>query len=252
MNNHFAKRFHHQAIANWRLPKTRDAKNPIPREDILFKTYPRSENTALAEPLPLSHTLEKTLSERKTTRSFDPVSAVSFQELSSLLFWSAGLRENRTDPQQSKRFYPSAGERYPLEIYIAARNVDGLPKGLYHFNLLKNSLEKIGGEEYCDNFQKNLGYEWSRDTAVAILITGVWERTFSKYGDFGYRLICTEAGHVAQNLQLIAQSLGLDYASIAGFKEKEMDTLLNLDSDKESSLYLTLIGKATPSTRTNA
>ena len=40
-----------------------------------------------------------------------------------------------------RRFYPSGGARYPLEVYLLIQRVDSLTTGLYHYNVKENSLE---------------------------------------------------------------------------------------------------------------
>lgn len=244
MNGDLSKRFHHQATSLWRTEGLPEEKNwPEEWKKAAFKTYPRFPQIPLTNPIQPARSLEDVLTSRQTSRSFDTQAFLSLEELSTILFLSGGIRTEDKSEEASKRFYPSGGRRYPLEIYVCVERVSGLEPGIYHFNVRDNSLEHILEKDFCHEFKKSFGYVWCKDASVSILITSVWDRTFEKYRDFGYRFVYMEAGHLTQNLQLTSESLGLAYASVAGFREKEMDALLNLNPEIETSLYLTIIGK---------
>lgn len=248
MNGDLSKRFHHQTTSLWRnegLPEEKDW--PEEWKKTSFKTYPRFPQILLAEQSMLERPLGEILASRKTSRSFDKEALVSFKELSTILIQSAGIRTKDRSEVGSKRSYPSGGRRYPLEIYVYAERVSELEPGIYHYNVRDNSLELLLQGESCVEFKKSFGYSWSKDASLFLLITSMWDRTFNKYRDFGYKLISMEAGHLTQNIQLVSEALNLSYASIAGFKEAELDKLLQLDSENETSMYLSVIGKPTKS-----
>ena len=52
---------------------------------------------------------------------------------------------------------------------------------------------------------------------ILIFITALFERSTFKYQDRGYRYTLLEAGHVAQNLNLVANALGYGAVNIGGF-----------------------------------
>jgi SagB-type dehydrogenase family enzyme len=83
----------------------------------------------------------------------------------------------------------------------------------------------------------------ARGAAMIVFITAFFERTIFKYGDRGYRFILLEAGHVAQNLNLVSNALGLGSLNIGGFFDREIDDFLNLDGVTQSSIYMIAIGK---------
>ena len=47
----------------------------------------------------------------------------------------------RAGTEQALRTVPSGGALYPLELYVAARRVDGLDEALYHYDPLRHVLE---------------------------------------------------------------------------------------------------------------
>jgi SagB-type dehydrogenase family enzyme len=79
--------------------------------------------------------------------------------------------------------------------------------------------------------------------SLLIFISAVFERSIIKYGDRGYRFILLEAGHVAQNMSLLANSLGLGCVTIGGFFDRLVDDFLGLDGVTHSGIYLMGLGK---------
>ncbi len=78
--------------------------------------------------------------------------------------------------------------------------------------------------------------------AAVILITAVFQRTTFKYGERGYRFALIEAGHVAQNIDLVASALGLPAANLGGFFDRELEMLLDVDGVEQSLVYAVAIG----------
>ncbi len=78
-------------------------------------------------------------------------------------------------------------------------------------------------------------------TNIVIVIAGVFYRTMWKYGQRGYRYVWLDAGHLAENIYLIATALGLGAVSIGGFFDSELHTLLRLPED-EWPLYALCVG----------
>jgi SagB-type dehydrogenase family enzyme len=78
---------------------------------------------------------------------------------------------------------------------------------------------------------------------MVIFITSVFERSVFKYGDRGYRFIFLEAGHVAQNINLVAYGLGLASVNIGGFLDRRVDDFLGLDGLTHSTIYMIAIGE---------
>jgi SagB-type dehydrogenase family enzyme len=90
-----------------------------------------------------------------------------------------------------------------------------------------------------------------RDAAVIVVLTTVLERSLWKYGDRGYRYQLLEAGHVAQNLNLVATALGLGSFNIGGFFDSDLANLLGLDIEEEIPLYGIALGTPFTDDRTD-
>jgi SagB-type dehydrogenase family enzyme len=81
-----------------------------------------------------------------------------------------------------------------------------------------------------------------RKAAALIFITAMFERTTFKYFSRGYRYVLLEAGHVAQNINLVSTALGLVCLNIGGFLDRGIDAFLRLDGVTHSTLYIIAIG----------
>jgi len=178
----------------------------------------------LPEPkLESSFSIEKTLAERRSVRSFEDKS-LSIEEVSQLLWAAQGI----DGVTSATRTAPSAGATQPLEVYLAVREVSGLEKGVYHYNYDKHSLEMVSSEDVSYN------------APITIIIAADYDRTTGRYGDRGIRYVHIEVGHVAQNIQLQAISLGLGSYPIGAFNDARLKEQLGID---EHPLYVIPVGK---------
>jgi len=210
--------------------------------DIHYKTYPRLDRFAFPSKIFRNNHIEKLLKKRKTIRQFTK-KPISKEDLIYILFMSNGLIRPGKNLNEVRRSYPSAGARYPLEIYPLILNCKGFNRGLYHYNLKRNLLELLIQKNLTDWLIKKTGNEkWLKKASVIFIITGVLDRTRIKYGDRGYRYILIETGHLAQNMILITTALGLGTCPIGGFVDDEVNKLLDINLQKEVVLYLIAIG----------
>jgi len=217
--------------------------NPKPWARIHFKTYPRLDKVNFGNINAPTTMLSKIFRKRRSIREFSNLS-ISKKELYSLLFLSSGITHLDGDLDNSKRTYPSAGARYPLEVYPIVLNCEGVEKGLYHYNVKENSLEMLLNKDLGKWLAKNTGGEkWIMNVAVVFVITAVLDRARIKYGDRGYRLALIETGHLGQNMLLLATELGLGSCPIAGFVDSEINKLLDINLQKEVAIYMIAVGK---------
>ena len=188
--------------------------------------------------------LDKAILERRTDTKFG-AAPISLRDLSSLLTGGYGTTE-RPSAVGNRRFrtVPSAGALYPLELYVHVRAVTELDPGLYHFQASAGLLQRLRlrallDQQFADAFVQP---DVMGSAAVVILITAVFQRTTFKYGERGYRFPLIEAGHVAQNIDLIASALDLPAANLGGFFDRELEALLDIDGVEQSLVYAVAIG----------
>lgn len=210
---------------------------------IHFKTYPRLNRISFDNIIITTSKLSEVIRKRRSIRQFSGL-PISKNELSSLLFLSCGLINFDKNLDESRRPYPSAGARYPLEVYPLILNCGEIKKGLYHYNVKENSLELLLEKDLTDWIIKITGGEkWIANATVVFIITGVLDRTRIKYGERGYRYALIEAGHLGQNICLLATELGLGSCALGGYIDSEVDKLLDINLQKEFVLYLITVGK---------
>jgi len=152
------------------------------------------------------------------------------------LAFIGGDKENRT--------YPSGGEQYYVNIYF-----------LFNENIVNEEFVKQGNimKLNCDT-QRLLvkdKQEWNKINKVFIqgylashaqfaiaLSCDIFEIS-KKYTDIAYKLVQQEAGHIGQNIQLVANYLGLESVPLGGFYDIEISKLLG---DNQTCLYAFLLG----------
>ncbi len=215
----------------------------IPQEwiKISYKSYQRLDRIILPDPQPLFPdiaSLKQILLSRQSNRIFSS-KPVGINTMSPLLYFSAGLK-NRKKLQVPQRFYPSGGGRYPLEIYIISLKTD-LPRGVYHYNIMEHTLEELALFELFD-FHKYFHQEWGKKAAFIVVMTAVFGRNVVKYKDRGYRHVLSEAGHLAQNFYLNSTALSIFCSSIGGYKDEEINNLLDVDGKRETVVYAMAFG----------
>lgn len=209
---------------------------------INFKTYPRLNKIYLTDKKPKDKKLGLLMANRRSVRQFSGL-PISQEQLSHLLFSSAGLLNVNKSLDYSRRPYPSAGARYPLEIYPLVLNCTGLEKGLYHYNVKENCLEIILKEDLEKWLMKASGGETLlKESSIIFIITGVLDRTRIKYRDRGYRYALIEAGHLGQNICLLTAELNLGCCPLGGFIDPVVNELLDISFQKEFALYLLAVG----------
>lgn len=243
MSSIFSKKFHKQT--NFKFTLGKHLFYPKKCTDTRYKNYSRFPQKKLSENLLQLGGLEESLKNRHSQRESDWLKKISFDELSTILHYSAGI--NCHDDQKAgitRRFYPSDSALYPLEIYLVIQRVDGIIPGIYHFNIKDNTLETLTiDSEDMENLLECMAYSWSRKMAVAIFTTIVWNRTFAKYNNRGYRAALLEAGHLNHNFAIVASALNIGCCNSLGFYNQKINDILDIENEGEDSVYMTLLGK---------
>lgn len=215
---------------------------PAEWKQISYKGYIRLPQIHLAKPTAeFDKPFVSVLNERESVRDFSNDS-ISSKMLSNLLYYSLGVK-----PNIGKRFYASAGGRYPLETYLLITKKVGrdIIPGLYHYHIKSHSLESLWlDKEALVEMQKAINQKWASSAHVFILNTAVFSRTIDKYGLRGYRHILSETGYTGQNIYLVSTMLGLGCCAIGGYKDDSLNKLLDVDGVEESIVALYAIGRA--------
>lgn len=213
------------------------------------KTYPGAELVKLpASATGAGLSLARAMGQRRTRRNFSD-KPVDLSVLAGVFRLSAGITgkaDLATLPpgaQAELRAWPTAGGVYPLEVYVVPFNVSGLKSAVYHHNPFADALEVVGVAPGKAELEKSVFATglWA-NAAMAVVITGVFERSAAKYGDRAYCYIQQEAGHLMQNILLACEEYALAIVPLGGFYEETVGGMLKLDSEKESPVYVAIVG----------
>jgi SagB-type dehydrogenase family enzyme len=207
----------------------------------IYKKYPVAKKINLSKELPgKSLSIVAVLRSRKSIRSFSH-KPLRMAELSFLLWATTGIQ--RKVHGYDFRTAPSAGALYPIETYIAVNNVEGLEKGLYHYNIEEHALEELKlGDLGSELAQAALGQAMVAKAPVVFIWTAIFERSKWKYRQRAYRYVYLDAGHIGQNLALSSTSIGLGSCQIGAFFDEEVNHVLDVDGIAESAIYLSVAG----------
>lgn len=215
-----------------------------------YKTYPTREAARLPgaaefEDTPLSKSLRKVVLKRRSVREFSG-KPISLNNLANIIFNAYGITTEVTlkfGIGQKMRAVPSGGALYPLELYVASLNVNGLPPGIYHYNVEAHSLELVREGQFKAELGHAIFYEeMFKSVSALFIITGMLKRSSMKYGERAYRFMMLEAGHVGQNITLTAVALGLGSVMLGGFYDNDVDEIIGVDGVSETTLYTAAVG----------
>jgi SagB-type dehydrogenase family enzyme len=238
---------YHKNTGRWphNLQAPPEAPSPVPP----FKEDCAAPAIRLPAPRPPSVSLADAIAGRFSCRRF-AASPIGLGDLATLLATAYGVRGRVVLVEQEflERPVPSGGGLYPLELYVLARNVDGLETGAFHYAALAHAVEPVRVLPLPEPFLAELflGQPYAASGAAIVILTAVVERSLWKYGDRGYRYILLEAGHAAQNLNLMAIALGLGSCNLGGFFDDDLAGLLGLDDESEIPLYGIALGVPAP------
>ncbi len=177
--------------------------------------------------------LEQLLAKRRSIREY-PDTALLLAEIGQLLWAAQGLTNS-----QGFRTAPSAGALYPLELYVVVGRIEGLAKGVYHYEASRHRLVRTAGEGRLDALaQAALSQAWVKEAAAVIVFAADYDRTTRKYGKRGIRYVHMEVGHAAQNLFLQSGSLALATVVVGAFDDDKVARVLQLPADLQPLLLM--------------
>ena len=169
--------------------------------------------------------VDSVLTMRRSVRDFS-CGPVSLSDVARLLWAGQGITH-----EDGYRTAPSAGGLYPIDLYLFARNIEGLQTGVYRYMPEIHGLEAISQDDiHRDLASAALDQEWVRDASVSIIVTGAPERTFIKYGERAWRYVLIESGCVVQNILLQSTNLHLASVVVGAFYDDLIRPLIGIPS----------------------
>lgn len=210
-------------------------------------THPRTLDTVSLEGAPVTLKTRGALSalmrERRSIREFggDPV---SFGAISHLLTELAVPNWYSEKSQTALKEVPSGGGRHPTELYLYARDVEGLNTGVYHLNTALTCLEKLSGPVGDTLLMSACGEQlWTAKAQVLLFYTSRIKRNQWKYSHSrSYRVLHYDVGHFAQAVALTVVDMGLVSTFTAALRDDLTKQILMVEEEAELVMGCTVIG----------
>jgi len=160
----------------------------------------------------------------------------------SRLLWAAqGITGDETD----FRAVPSAGATFPLEVYavVGEPGVEFLEPGVYWYRPDDHELALLEqGDVQADLREATYDQAWVETAAVDLVVCAVDERTTREYGERGAeRYVPMEAGHLSQNVYLVAEALDLATVAVGAFDDEAVRETVGVPDDQRP-LYVLPVG----------
>jgi len=175
--------------------------------------------------------LEETLAKRRSIRQFSS-EPISRSQISQLAWAGQGI----TDEQRGLRTAPSAGATYPIELIFV------IPEGVFVYRPADHSLMQLGNQD----IRSSLAAASSTADSVAsagcdIIVAGSFRKLTEQFKNDARKFMYMEAGHIAQNIELQAVSLGLGSVPVGGFDTGQVRKICKLTKTLEP-LYIICVG----------
>jgi hypothetical protein len=187
--------------------------------------------TSLPRDLPATPTSATAVLAGVVPEAADPL---DLPTLGRLLYLSAGVV--RTAQRRNRTIYfraaGSAGARFPLELYVAARGVTDLADGVYWYDPVEHALAQVGPAPLGD--------------VTTVVVTGVPWRTGWRYSERGFRHLYWDAGTMLAQLLAVAGSTGLTARLRTVFPDADVTRLVGADGVHEFPLALVSFGSGAP------
>ena len=166
--------------------------------------------------------------------------------LAQLLYFAAGVIRTgvfRTAGEVHFRAAASAGGLYPVETYLACRELPGLAAGLYHFSPADFALTRLRAGDWRGALTAAAGdYPPLAAAPVTLIFTTVFWRSAWKYRGRAYRYCLWDNGTVAANLLATAVAAGWPAQVVNAFVDEQVNELLGIDGAAEAATCLIPIG----------
>jgi SagB-type dehydrogenase family enzyme len=179
-----------------------------------------------------SESLYAALATRRSVRQFTS-RPVALADLGQILWAAQGV----TSPRGG-RTAPSAGARYPLELFVVASNVSDLAPGVYRYRPASHDLARTAEGDHRPALAEAVGQGSIEQAPVVVVFSGVYQRTTQRYGDRGTRFVHIEVGLAAENACLAVVAAGLGSVTVGAFRDDQVTRVLGLASDDQPLLLL--------------
>jgi len=175
----------------------------------------------------------------------------SLDDVGTLLQVALGVTRKRSIESRSwlLRAYPSPGALFSIRVFLYAHAVQDLLPAVYEYDPTQHQLltvSKMDAEQLLKvspftDPGEDLPID-GRDAPLWLFLVLDDDALRKKYGLRGQRLGILEAGHMMQNVCLVAAGLGWNIITLGGFYDQSINLLLGLDGVTNSVVYMAVLG----------
>ena len=191
--------------------------------------------------------LYRTLTARRTTRSFDPDAPMTLEQFDTVMRYVFGCHGYDKTPEgivRIKRTSPSGGGFHPTEVYPIVSNVEGVAPGVYHYNVrdhalgLLRELDSFEARRMASSFMA--GQTYFGAAHVSFVLTARFYRNHWKYRQHhrAYAAMLMDAAHLSQTLYLVSVDLGLGAFVTIAINDREIESDLGFDGVSEGVIAM--------------
>jgi SagB-type dehydrogenase family enzyme len=184
----------------------------------------------LPRPDPRSTPLHVIIERRRSRREFGR-RELTVAEIGALLWAGQGITST-----EGGRAAPSAGALYPITLSVIGA------RGVWRYVPEEHALSPSeAGDRRAQLAAAALSQEYVAEAPATIAVTARTAVLAAQYGERAERYCALEAGHVAQNVLLMATGLGLAAVPVAAFDDEAVLGVLGLGAG-HLPLYLLPVG----------
>jgi SagB-type dehydrogenase family enzyme len=181
-----------------------------------------------AEPRTVALPKPDVIAQRRSVREYAP-GALTLAEVSQLMWVAQGI----TGPD-GKRATPSARAVYPLQVWLVADDVTGLPPGIYRYEPKEHALALVATGPLRDSLAAATpGQETLQHAAAVVAVIGDSTLAATRFRSNAERWLGMEAGFIVQDVYLECTVLGLGTVMVGGFDESAVRQALGVPSGWE-------------------
>ena len=167
------------------------------------------------------------------------------RDLGRILYFSAGITKKKAYPGGEIYFRAAActGALYQFELYLVCGDLPDLQAGVYHFSPGDFSLRRLrSGDHRGTLVHATAGVAHVARAPAVIVCTGTYWRNAWKYRTRTYRHFGWDNGTILANMKAMAAALQLPATIELGFVDSEVNTLLDVDTDREVAFSMVTLG----------
>jgi SagB-type dehydrogenase family enzyme len=204
-----------------------------------FKTEKEKKKISLIKPIEEDFFIEL-INRRRSIREYSN-KPLTIEQLSFILYSAYGVTGEKEGVKL--RAVPSAGAKYPIEIYVSVFNVENLDKGLYKFDENSLSLTLLSKGDFREDFLKlTLEQDFIKDSSIMIIMVARSLKSTYRYGERGIRYVLMDASYISENIYLASSYLSLGTCAIGAFIDDGFKEFLRLKGSETFMVIAQTIG----------